>query len=235
MEGHALSPFCTHPDHRRSRAALVVLAVTLFFLAGCGRPPEPSEAMAPEVVAVVGDREIRGADLDQELAARGPTASPAEVLGEMIPFEAQLAEARRIGIEAEPETRRAMGRPPVSRQEERQRAGPSPSVTDAEVSALHAAEIDRHTVPAAVRGGVARIAETTNAFHLVRLCATKPRTRRPVQGVADGLRHRILLGKSDERDGEHLRRVLESATLAGLASRHVPNPSNPLSPRPPSP
>ncbi len=313
-------------DQVGCRGTTVALAVAVLFLCGCERKAAPDIALDPDVVAMVGTRKIRVADLERELAARGATARTEAVLQEMIRFEAQLAEARRTGIDAEPETQRAIERMLVSRLEERQRGAGQPSVTEAEVTALYESEIDRHTLPAAVRGGVIRIGvstkadessrrrkadlaadlrsraesldepgyhalvrensddtatrynrgdtgwitatddgslpgavaealrslrtngaispviETTNAFLFVRLYATRPRTRRPLQEIADGLRHRILLGKSEERDREHLRRILgsvpirtNSAALAGLSSRHATHPSNPSPPRPQTP
>ena len=313
-------------EHLGCRGPFGALAMAALILCGCGRKAAPGNALDPDVLAVVGTREIRVADLERELAARGPTARTEAVLQEMIRFEAQLAEARRAGIDAEPETQRAIERMLVSRLEERRRAAAPPSVSDAEVTALYESEIDRHTLPAAARGGVLRIGvstkadpsarrrkaelaaelrsraesldepgyhalvressddtatrynrgdtgwisetdhgslpvavaealrslrtngaispviETTNAFLFVRLYATRPRTRRPLHEIADGLRHRILLGKSEERDREHLRRILgsvpirtNSAGLAGLPSRHATHPSNPSPPRPPTP
>jgi parvulin-like peptidyl-prolyl isomerase len=313
-------------DHVVCRGTFVAIAIAALFLCGCKRKAATVNALDTDVLAVVGTREIRAADLERELASRGPAARPEAVLEEMIRFEARLSEARRTGIDAEPETQRAIERMLVSRLEERQRGAGQPSVTDAEVTALYESEIDRHTLPAAVRGGVLRIGvstkadessrrrkgelaaelrsraesldepgyhalvressddtatrynrgdtgwitatddgslpvavaealrslrtngaispviETTNAFLFVRLYATRPRTRRPLQEIADGLRHRILLGKSEERDREHLRRILgsvpirtNSAALAGLSSRHATHPSNPSPPRNPTP
>lgn len=151
------------PHRRRPGTAILLSAVLLLVLAGCGRPASEADSGSEDVLAEVGGRRILRADLEREMATRGRSADPGTVLGELVRFELDLAEARRAGIEDEPGTRRAVERLLVSRLHERRPAAAAAAVADAEVAALYDREADRFTRPAAVRGSVLRVAVSPKA------------------------------------------------------------------------
>ena len=145
--------------HKACRLLPLLSAASLIALAGCGKSPAPD----PTVLATVGDRVIRVADVQREIAwrqnARRGVQEPRAVLEEMISQESLVQKARAAGLEKDPEFKRACRSLLVSKFKERELA---PRLEALEVSAeeLRAAyqkQKDRHTLPAKARLALVQI------------------------------------------------------------------------------
>lgn len=140
----------------RTPATFTALGLLILATASCHRspPPEPT-ALSPDVVVIVAGRPVTRATFEKEFARRGPGATRESVLDDLIRFEATLAQVRISGFDRDPEIVAALERLLVARFEERElAAAESPVITDEEIRTRYAAEIARHQLPAAIRGGV---------------------------------------------------------------------------------
>ena len=140
------------------KPTLINLMLGLLVLAGasCRQNPPATEApLSPDVVAVVAGRPVTRAALELELARRGPGVTKEAVLGDLIRFEATLAQVRASGFDRNRETVAAVERLLVARFEERELgAAEAPAVSDDEIRTAYAADAARYAIPSAVRGGV---------------------------------------------------------------------------------
>lgn len=135
----------------------VLLAVCLV-LAGCSKPaPPPSPAPETDVLARVGDRAIRAADLkaevDWRIKSRRPVPDKEALLQEMIQRETLLQRARATGIEHDPEARREVENLLIGKLWERdvQPRLDAVDVTFEEVEAEYRKNLPRYTRPPMVR------------------------------------------------------------------------------------
>ncbi len=145
----------------KSAAAAVRLmgAAGLLALAGCAKPPAPD----PTVLATVGDRVIRVADVEREIAwrqsARRGVPEPRALLEEMISQESLMQKARAAGLENDPEFQRACRSLLVSKFKEHEL---TPQVEALQVSAeelrmAYEKQKDRHTQPGKARLALVQI------------------------------------------------------------------------------
>jgi len=122
-------------------------------VAGCSKTPGPD----PAVLAQVGDRVIRTADVEQEItwrrAARRAVPEPSVLLDEMINHELLAQRARAAGLEQDPEFQRAARSLLVSRFKERdvKPRGEGVQVSPEELRAACEQEQARLTQPAKAR------------------------------------------------------------------------------------
>ena len=108
------------------RIACAILGVVGVLMAGCRReaaPPLSGNPPAPTGVLSVDGTPILREDLEFELArnrGRGAEVDFDAVVAELVQRQQMVAEARRLGIDQEPATRRALEGLLVARWKERQ-------------------------------------------------------------------------------------------------------------------
>ncbi len=132
------------------RSAWLGVLASLAVLAGCSKPGEP-------VLARVGDREFRAADLKAEIAYRvkihRPVPDKEALLREMMMQEALLQRARQAGLDQDFATRRELNNLLISKLWEQEAASRVSTVTvgDDEVKAEYERNLARYTQPPKVR------------------------------------------------------------------------------------
>jgi parvulin-like peptidyl-prolyl isomerase len=148
----------------------------LIVLSSCSRSPAPD----PTVLATVGDRVIRVADVQREIAwrqsARRGVPEPRALLEEMISQESLVQKARAAGLEKDVEFQRACRSLLVSKYKEREL---TPRVETLQVSAeelrtAYEQQKDRHTQPGKARLALVQI-KTDPMMSDARLAALRTR------------------------------------------------------------
>ena len=145
--------------------AFLALGLIAVVVTSCRQNGVPSEAaLGPDVVAVVSGRTISRAALESELTRRGAGATKEAVLGDLIRYEATLAQVRATGFDHDPAMVHAVERMLVARYEERELANvEAPVVTDEEIRAAYLANAHRYSTPAEVRGSVLFLKSSSKA------------------------------------------------------------------------
>ncbi len=132
------------------RSAWLGAVAGLALLAGCTKPGEP-------VLARVGDREFRAADVkaevDYRVKIRRPVPDKETLLREMMTQEALLQRARKAGLDQDFVTRRELNNLLISKLWEQEAAARASAitVTDAEVKAEYERNLARYTQAPKVR------------------------------------------------------------------------------------
>jgi peptidyl-prolyl cis-trans isomerase C len=171
-----------------TRRVAVLWAVLL--VAGCGHKQEDTG-----VLAKVGAREFRIADLDAEIARRTAAKRPipvlADLLAEMVGYELLLQSARSAGLENDPEVLRTYHNLLIGAYKENELRPllDSAVVSDAEVTAWYNANPERYRAGERARFGVIFVAVDSRA---------SAETRRTLRGRADEARTLALA--DDGRD-----------------------------------
>jgi hypothetical protein len=144
---------------------LVLLVTT-----SCDRRPEVEVGVETPrrdgVVARVGDAVITAQAFREELQRRGSGADKAQVLEDLIGFQAWLAKARAAGYDRDPELRLAWERAVVARFQEdawKQWETGTGSVTEEEARVYYEAHLSQHTTPRRVRAGVVLLKSSARA------------------------------------------------------------------------
>lgn len=185
------------PTERPWRAAGLVIVAAALALAGCEQPSDS----ASHALAIVGDCEILPSDLqaeiDRRLAARHPVTGPSVVLEEMVLREAQIQRALAMGMDRDPEVRRAWENLLIGKlREEKLPAGPTTiSVTDKELRAAMAQQATADPVAPAERRRLAVLVRTkplrfdpatgTRSVDLAATDAARERLQKARRAVAD--------------------------------------------------
>lgn len=136
-----------------SKAALCCVFGAALAFAGCSKSPKPD----PDVLARVGTREIRTADLKREVERRRKLARsvPAKevLLREMVQYEALLQRAKASGIDQDPQVEREIGNLLVSKLIDREVTAKAETVTvtEDEIRAEYEKNVAKYTDPAKVR------------------------------------------------------------------------------------
>lgn len=137
----------------RRLAGAVCLVVGLGLIAGCSKPAAPD----PTLLAKVGAREIRVADLQQEIGWRlknhRPLPDAKALLEELISREVLLQKARAAGLEQDPNVTRAYQAMLVGKFKERELAPrvDAASVSIQEVRAEYERQLNQYVRPAKAR------------------------------------------------------------------------------------
>lgn len=163
----------------------------LLALAGCSRPQPPD----PDVIARVGDREIRVAEFQSWMQRRATGNTPQEkaaLLEEMMDHVALVQRAQAAGLERDPELRRAWENLLVNRlrelQYEPQLTNAAPS--DAEIQAHYQTNLAKFTEPALRHGAILFLSYPAKATDDIRARLrqriTEARTRATQQSGANG-------------------------------------------------
>jgi peptidyl-prolyl cis-trans isomerase C len=138
--------------------AALLGVVAILFVNGCS-PKEDTT-----VLAKVGNREFRIADLDAEIArrtaARRPVPPLADLLAEMVEYETLLQGARKAGLEKDPEVERTYQNLLIGsfKEKELRPKLDGAVVSEAEITAAYDANPERYQVEARARFGVIFIA-----------------------------------------------------------------------------
>jgi len=148
----SIAPAGRRQSNRRNFGGLKgVLAIAVLIGISCGRKSDP------QVLARVGDNEIRAEQFQEQMARRSgarPEALDREaLLEEMIEQEALYVRAINAGLDKDPEIQRVWRNLLIGKIKERELAPrlAAAEVTSAELKAAYEAERDRHTRPAAVQ------------------------------------------------------------------------------------
>jgi peptidyl-prolyl cis-trans isomerase C len=141
--------------------ALALLAVLT--LAACRKEVKVNQ---PDVLAEIGDRRIRAADLKEESERRRTRRMPAigkeDLLKEMAEYEALLEYAKQQGIDQDPEVKRAIANLLIGHLKARdlQPKLEAIEVTDEEIQSAADARRDEWMTPAKLRLSIIRIARS---------------------------------------------------------------------------
>ena len=181
----------------------IALMLSMLGVTSCRQNAVPVEtALGPDVVAVVAGRPITRASLESELNRRGPGVTKEAVLGDLIRYEATLAQIRANGFDHDPAVVDAIERMLVARYEERELAhADAPVVTDGEIRAAYAANANRYSTPAEVRGSLLFLKSSPKATQERRM----ELKRRADQLLADAIAgdgatfDRLILEHSDDQ------------------------------------
>ncbi|MCF7731521.1 MAG: peptidylprolyl isomerase [Akkermansiaceae bacterium] len=153
------------PSHPKRRFAALWAMGMVLLVAGCGGPKKEDAS----VLAKVGDREFRIADLDAEIArrtaARRPIPALPELLAEMVDYELLLQSARTAGLENDPEVRRTYHNLLIGAYKENELRPllDAAVVSEAEVAAWYDANPERYRTEERARFGVIFVAVDPHA------------------------------------------------------------------------
>lgn len=145
----------------RGIATCLACALAAGVLSSCGQKPQAPQSSVPaaDVVAVVGNHEIKFAEFQDWMLRRGVGAdaeSREALLRDVITHNAALQRALALGFDKEPEVRRAWENMLVSRLREREfeprltNAAPSPQ----QIEAAYSNQVSRFSDPALRRGAM---------------------------------------------------------------------------------
>lgn len=178
---------------RRSAAVTAALLVAgIVSLNGCScrkkRPPE-TPRNDPEVVAKVGDVEIRVADYRQEVerrhAARQVAADPELLLQDMIDHQVLVQKAQKLGLENDPDIRRTYENLLVGRLRARelQNALDAVDVSDAAIRQYYDTHRDEFGIPAKMR--IAVLVRTVRSSNREEIAESLRLVRKELEGLPD--------------------------------------------------
>lgn len=146
--GRAAAPAAAAGHYSR---ALPLLALAVALLTSCSQKQDPA------VIAKVGSREFRAADLQQEMERRRATRKPIPgkeaLLQEMMEHEALLQRARAAGIDKDPQVAREISNLLIAKLLEQEKTVQPEAITISaeEVRAAYEQNIASYTQPAKVR------------------------------------------------------------------------------------
>src|SRR5436190_1045424 len=147
-----MKPFCSRLNSTLT-CALVGAALFVAVSGGCSKQPKPDK----DVLAKVGGREIRTADLLQEVsrrrANRHSVPDKQTLLDEMVEHEALLQRARTDGLDKDPQVARELNNLLIAKLIERDVAAQleKVSVSEEETKAEYEQNVGNYTQPAKVR------------------------------------------------------------------------------------
>jgi hypothetical protein len=148
-----------------SHVLLPVPLVGLLLLGACARGTPPADRAAGPALAQVGDERLDG----RALGWQGPGAPPLAELERLTDTAAAAAEARRLGLERDPEVRREVGAvlARAAERAERERFFKATPVTDAAIGAHYEANRATFTIPARWIASQVLLAERAAADRVV--------------------------------------------------------------------
>lgn len=183
----------------------IVFAAAACLLPGCSRKPAPD----PTLLAKVGTREIRVADLQRELEWRTKTRRPVgdapTLLEDVVTEEILFQRARASGLENDPDVQRTYRRILITRLKDRELAPrlEAAQPTPEEIEALYQRQIEQYTRPAKVRLAAVHVRtdKKMSAERLAELRARAEEARREALALPPGSRgfDRVAAAYSDDQ------------------------------------